>query len=750
MTPEERTWIVEVQERVKASSAAAAVATDTADALETEVVKLRQRLDALSCITGQIGIQAGVGPEHLIAQAPQLANGDFISDAQMTFNYDRVLSSVASWNTSQENILNFERYDTWFREHGRPVAIIIPSFEDHHVLDRCLLSLRRAMDLQPSIRVIVSDDASPSKAHKDFLKRIEREGIIVIRNARNMGFAGNVNHALEFVGDEDIVLLNSDVEAEGFWLEALQYASRVSGAGIVGARLLYPNRTIQHAGVHRNLASPRWFDHTHRGRGEFYGPACVPGYHLAVTGACLYISNQAYRKLGGLDPMYPMAFEDVDYCLRAWVAGEQVLYYPYACLVHHESVTRGRVQGAREIASQDHFWKKWAKFFDGRLIGAAFEETMAAPDIVYVLQETGIAGGHRNVFDHVNLLIDAGWSVEVWCLDVQPAWFNLRTCVRTFTDFGALAAALKPLPCIKVATWWATAETVWLASREHGHAAYLVSDIEASYYVDDPFMSAQVLASYKLDFRFFTICEWNRQQLAQLGIDATLVSCSVDRDIFHPLDIPRRKDVLLAPGRRNHLKNFQFTLRAWASLGDDRPLLWMYGGEPDIVDFLDRTRYFIKPTDAYLNRIINEATAFVLTSRHEGFALTILEAMSAGTPVITTDCHGNRDFCSDGVNCLMVADGDHAGLVGGIRRLMSDMHLRERLRTNGLETAGRFSRDAMQRQLVAFFRSFSGIEPKPGRGTRPNPENPPVRISAAPSIQAPTRLQAVRPSASVC
>ena len=172
-------------------------------------------------------------------------------------------------------------------------------------------------------------------------------------------------------------------------------------------------------------------------------------------------------------------------------------------------------------------------------------------------------------------------------------------------------------------------------------------------------MQAKVLSSYKFDFRYFCISQWNQQMLARIGIEALVVPCSVDRTVFHPLGQRRRPNVLLTPGRRNYLKNLPFTLAAWAELGDVRPELWMYGTEPDIADYLHRTRYFYRPSDTYLNLIINECTAFVLTSKHEGFGLTILEAMSAGAPVITTDCHGNRDFCEHGVNCLMIRDGDY-------------------------------------------------------------------------------------------
>lgn len=704
MTPDDRLWITEAREHTMSVAAMANRTMSEVESLVAQLSSMRHRLDMLSAVVAQVGTRAGVDPQHLVVHLPELANGDFISTAHTNFDYDRILASVASWNIGQERIPRYGRYDEWFKLHGRAVSIVIPSFNDYEVLSRCLDSLKRVRQSYNSVRVIVTDDASTDPKHLAFLKEIEDEGIIVNHNIRNVGFAQNVNNALSRVNGEDVLLLNSDVEAEGFWLEALQYAAYASGSGIVGAKLLYPNRTIQHAGVHRNPKALECFNHYYKGQNEFFGPACVPSYQLAVTGACFYITNQVFKKVGMLDPAFPMAFEDVDYCLRAWRAEERVLYYPYARLIHHESITRGHVQGKREIASQSYFWGKWQTHFDRP--SRKVRRDQRSPQIIYVLEDTGIAGGHRNIFDHVNLLIESGYETEVWSLAKHPDWFDLKTPVRTFPDFPALVTALTPLECVKVATWWNTAESVWIASLQHGYPAYLVSDIEASYYVDDPYMQAKVLASYKFDFKFFTICEWNIRQLVKLGIDASLVSCSVDNTIFRPIGLSKRSDVLMAPGRRNHLKNFQFTLKGWAALGDERPVLWMYGGEPDIADFMDKTRYFYKPSDTYLNRIINEAAAFVLTSRHEGFALTILEAMSAGTPVITTDCHGNQDFCINGENCLVIREGDYAGLTAAIRRIMTDTVLRERLIAGGLVTAERFSRDSMREQLLDFFSKF--------------------------------------------
>jgi glycosyltransferase involved in cell wall biosynthesis len=103
---------------------------------------------------------------------------------------------------------------------------------------------------------------------------------------------------------------------------------------------------------------------------------------------------------------------------------------------------------------------------------------------------------------------------------------------------------------------------------------------------------------------------------------------------------------------------------------------------------------------------MNRATALVQTSRHEGFCLPLLEAMAAGAPVVCTDAHGNRDFCRDGENCLMVAD-DPRSVAAALDRLFADAELRERLAREGRRTAEAYGWDRRVDELERFFESVA-------------------------------------------
>jgi glycosyltransferase involved in cell wall biosynthesis len=247
---------------------------------------------------------------------------------------------------------------------------------------------------------------------------------------------------------------------------------------------------------------------------------------------------------------------------------------------------------------------------------------------------------------------------------------------------------------------------VWLASVRRGIGVYFVQDIETSYYPDDRRTRDAVLATYRPEFRYLTTSPWNRDQLAGMGLSATIVAPGVDRSTYRALELERRDDVLVAVGRSHHLKNLELTIAAWRGLPEPRPELWLFGIEPEVAPE-DGSRYFNRPTDAEVNELLNRATAFVQTSRHEGFCLPLLEAMSAGTPAVCTDAHGNVGFCHDGENCLM-ADGTPADVTAKLRALLSDRALRERLRMGGLATAAQLDWQRAGDELDAFYRSVAG------------------------------------------
>ena len=326
--------------------------------------------------------------------------------------------------------------------------------------------------------------------------------------------------------------------------------------------------------------------------------------------------------------------------------------------------------------------------------------------IVFVLPATSISGGIRTVFQQSVDLRRRGFDVEIWSLQGQPTWFELDVEVRRFRGYEDLLLALRSEDAIKVATWWESAEVVWLASVNHGLPAYYVQEFETWFYPDKPAIQAAVAASYRREFATLTIAAFQQHELADVGVQATMISSGYDSEVFKPLErVERESGTVLAVGRSFFQKNFEQTRRAWQSLGKDRPQLLLFGSEPDIVDD-ERAEYIVQPSDAAVNVLYNRATLFVQTSLHEGFGLPVIEAMAAGCPVITTDSHGNRDFCVPGENCVLVEQHDIEGLARAFRELLADPAERDRLRAAGLETAKRYAWAVVMEQVVAYYNAL--------------------------------------------
>jgi glycosyltransferase involved in cell wall biosynthesis len=232
----------------------------------------------------------------------------------------------------------------------------------------------------------------------------------------------------------------------------------------------------------------------------------------------------------------------------------------------------------------------------------------------------------------------------------------------------------------------------------HGIPVYFVQDIETSYYPDDEAARHAVLDSYRPEFRYMTISEWNRERLRELGLEAELIPPGIDLESFRALPQRRRReDLVLALGRSNPLKNLPLTIAAWRQLRGVVPAaeLCLFGHEAELADGPGMRHVEV-------NELFNEATVFVQTSTHEGFALPPLEAMATGCAVVTTDAHGNRDFCVDGENCLM-PEATPEAVGASLTRLFADPELRERLGRAGIETAQPYAWERRIDALVAFF-----------------------------------------------
>lgn len=234
------------------------------------------------------------------------------------------------------------------------VTIIIPTRDRTALLRRCLESIRDLTSYR-SFEVIVVDNGSTEREAVEYLAEIAREPkVTVLSDTGSFNFSRLNNRAAAEARGEILAFLNNDIEVEGGgWLgELVSHAARPE-VGAVGARLWYDNQTLQHGGVVVGLGGVAGHAHHRvpRGHPGYFNRAMLQKNCSAVTGACLLTRREIFRELGGFnEEQLTVNFNDVDFCLRVIRRGWQVVWTPYANLLHHESASRGHHRSAEEKA----------------------------------------------------------------------------------------------------------------------------------------------------------------------------------------------------------------------------------------------------------------------------------------------------------------------------------------------------------------------------------------------------------------
>ncbi len=244
------------------------------------------------------------------------------------------------------------------REIGqrRKVSIIIPARDGLPLLSRCVESLVKKTSYQEFEIVIVNNDSESAEAHEYFARTPHR----VLHFQGPFNFSAINNFAVEETDSPWLLFLNNDIEViEQEWLGVMVQHVQRPEVGAVGARLLYRNDTIQHAGVVLGVGGIA--QHAFRHFGAEDPGVCrqlqVTRNYSAVTGACLLTRREVFEEIGGFDEeRLPVTFNDVDLCLRMRRAGYLVVYTPFAKLYHHESATRRRSIEARETDVMRERW----------------------------------------------------------------------------------------------------------------------------------------------------------------------------------------------------------------------------------------------------------------------------------------------------------------------------------------------------------------------------------------------------------
>lgn len=225
------------------------------------------------------------------------------------------------------------------------VSVVVPTRDRPELLEKCLSTVLAKTDY-PDIEFLIVDNGSADPQALAWLDRFTADRRVrVIRDDSPFNYSALNNLAVAQSSGSVICLMNNDIEVtDAGWLRQMVTSLLQPGVGIVGGRLYYPDGTLQHAGVIVGLGGTAGhiFRGQQRGDTHYMHRPMLRQELSAVTAACLLTRKEVYDQLEGLDTGFAVAFNDIDYCLRARKRGWKVVYDPHVEMVHHESASRGR------------------------------------------------------------------------------------------------------------------------------------------------------------------------------------------------------------------------------------------------------------------------------------------------------------------------------------------------------------------------------------------------------------------------
>ena len=261
-------------------------------------------------------------------------------------------------------------YRLRYEIEGEPlVSILIPNYEHKAELKTCLDSIYGKSTYR-NFEVIVIENNSKSREIFDYYEEIQKkwQNLKVITWDSYFNYSAINNYGAGFASGSHLLLLNNDTEViSPDWIQEMLMYSQRCDVGAVGAKLYYPDNTIQHAGLGIGLLTlaghlHRNFDRDHPG---YMGRLIYAQNLSGVTAACVMIRRDVWDQVNGLDETFAVAFNDVDLCMRIRAAGYLIVWTPFAELYHYESKSRGTDEAPearkRFVGEVQRFQTRWAK-----------------------------------------------------------------------------------------------------------------------------------------------------------------------------------------------------------------------------------------------------------------------------------------------------------------------------------------------------------------------------------------------------
>ncbi|PNV62556.1 glycosyl transferase family 2 [Clostridium sp. chh4-2] len=272
-----------------------------------------------------------------------------------------------------EKGVDYGIYHTTFEIEGNPlVSVVIPNKDHHKDLDLCIRSILERASYK-NIEFIVVENNSTEPDTFDYYTKIQKEFpcVRVVTWEREFNYSAINNFGVQAALGEYLLFLNNDTEIiEPRMIEEMLGFCQRQDVGIAGARLLYQDDTIQHAGVVVGFGgiAGHTFIGLHKAENSYFHRAMCAQDYSAVTAACMMTKKSVFEEAGGFSEELAVAFNDIDYCMKVRALGKLVVYNPYAVLYHYESKSRGLEDTPEKVARFNReisiFAKKWPEILE--------------------------------------------------------------------------------------------------------------------------------------------------------------------------------------------------------------------------------------------------------------------------------------------------------------------------------------------------------------------------------------------------
>lgn len=251
-----------------------------------------------------------------------------------------------------EQTKDFGFYHVEYPVQGEPlVSILIPNKDHRETLENCIRSIKEKSTYK-NYEILVIENNSREQETFEYYRRLEQEGVRILRWEKPFNYSEINNFAARQAKGEYLLLLNNDTRViTPGWIQGMLGNCQRREVGITGAKLYYPDNTVQHAGIIIGIGgiAGHAFLNLPRSRSGYLHKASIQMDYSAVTAACMMVKRKVYEELGGFEEKLAVAFNDVDFCLRARQAGYLVVYNPRVELYHDESKSRGAEDSPQKV-----------------------------------------------------------------------------------------------------------------------------------------------------------------------------------------------------------------------------------------------------------------------------------------------------------------------------------------------------------------------------------------------------------------